>query len=120
MVENVCGAQKWVGRARWHFGSFDLWGDVPALMPIGRAIKNTGGSWFNVAHNTTSGKGNDPHKDGTKCGGDWFGKGTKSLMCRCSSKSSARKAASAMIAKIPFALARHVAESWKPRNGVVR
>lgn len=22
VVENVCGAQKWVGRARWHFGSF--------------------------------------------------------------------------------------------------
>ena len=34
VVENVCGAQKWVGRARWHFGSFYLWGDVPALMPI--------------------------------------------------------------------------------------
>lgn len=33
IVENVCGAQKWVGRARWHFGSFYLWGDVPALMP---------------------------------------------------------------------------------------
>ncbi len=36
VVENVCGAQKWVGRARWHFGSFYLWGDVPALMPIVR------------------------------------------------------------------------------------
>ena len=36
VVENVCGAQKWVGRARWHYGSFYLWGDVPALMPIVR------------------------------------------------------------------------------------
>lgn len=34
VVENVCGAQKWIGRARWHYGSFYLWGDVPALMPI--------------------------------------------------------------------------------------
>jgi hypothetical protein len=33
VVENVCGAQKWVGRAKWHYGSFYLWGDVPALMP---------------------------------------------------------------------------------------
>ena len=33
VVENVRGAQKWVGRARWNFGSFYLWGDVPALMP---------------------------------------------------------------------------------------
>jgi hypothetical protein len=36
VVENVCGAQKWVGRARWHYGSFYLWGDVPALMPTTR------------------------------------------------------------------------------------
>jgi len=28
IVENVKGAQKWVGRASWHFGSFYLWGDV--------------------------------------------------------------------------------------------
>ena len=34
IVENVRGAQKWVGRARWNFGSFYLWGDVPALMPV--------------------------------------------------------------------------------------
>lgn len=33
IVENVRGAQEWVGRARWSFGSFYLWGDVPALMP---------------------------------------------------------------------------------------
>ena len=33
VVENVCGAQKWVGRAAWHYGSYYLWGDVPALMP---------------------------------------------------------------------------------------
>lgn len=34
VVENVRGAQKWVGRAAWNFGSFYLWGDVPALMPM--------------------------------------------------------------------------------------
>jgi len=34
VIENVNGAQPWVGRARWSFGSFFLWGDVPALMPI--------------------------------------------------------------------------------------
>lgn len=33
VVENVRGAQKWVGRAGWRFGSFYLWGDIPALMP---------------------------------------------------------------------------------------
>jgi hypothetical protein len=34
VVENVRGAQRWVGKAKWAFGSFYLWGDVPALMPI--------------------------------------------------------------------------------------
>jgi hypothetical protein len=33
VVENVKGAQPWVGRAAWNFGSYYLWGDVPALMP---------------------------------------------------------------------------------------
>jgi hypothetical protein len=33
VVENVRGAQPWVGRAQFNFGSYYLWGDVPALMP---------------------------------------------------------------------------------------
>ena len=40
VIENVRGAQPWVGRARWNFGSFYLWGDVPALMPA--AVKLSG------------------------------------------------------------------------------
>jgi site-specific DNA-cytosine methylase len=35
VVENVKGAQPWVGHARWHAGPYLLWGDVPALMPHG-------------------------------------------------------------------------------------
>lgn len=34
IIENVRGAQRWVGKARWAWGSFYLWGDVPALLPI--------------------------------------------------------------------------------------
>lgn len=48
IVENVRGAQPWVGRARWNFGSFYLWGDVPALMPPifrGDYYKSPGESW---------------------------------------------------------------------------
>lgn len=46
IVENVRGAQEWVGRARWSFGSFYLWGDVPALMPITvSGVKVGGFSW---------------------------------------------------------------------------
>jgi hypothetical protein len=168
VVENVRGAQKWVGRARWNFGSFYLWGDVPALMPVTvkavkvggldwngykngdpnyrgqafnthaeRNIKNTGGSWFAVAHNTTSGKGRNPDgrktngaphirdgeghmrhlsnpaEHGRKNGNDWFGSGEDcSLQRRAGSKSPARKFASAMIAKIPQPLARHIARTF--------
>ena len=93
VVENVRGAQKWVGRARWNFGSFYLWGDVPALMPIGKQIKGEGKGWF----------------------GDYASRKTQSLSWT-SSKSPARKAASAMIAKIPFPLAQHIARVYAPKS----
>jgi C-5 cytosine-specific DNA methylase len=143
VVENVRGAQKWVGRARWNFGSFYLWGDVPALMPMvkhrakpfvlpegfnshddpRRGRKNTGGPWFNVAHNTTSGCGRDPVEDGAKfrqSGAAWFDSNTKDRMfgtigpASFWSTSSKRKAASALIAKIPLVLARHIGHYWHP------
>ena len=167
VVENVRGAQPWVGRCRWSFGSFCLWGDVPALMPITikapkvpgfrfdgnggsfqtaavmsegfksagldwsrpgtdftrlageQAIKNSGGSWFNVAHNTASGVANNPARgvavgEGTKCGGDWFGRGNYSPMWHGNSKGTARRFASAMIAKIPLMLSRHIAAVYRP------
>lgn len=164
VVENVCGAQKWVGRAKWHYGSFYLWGDIPALMPITKSVKvsgfrfdgsggsfqtasvkateNDGGSWFAVAHNTTSGKGKNPdgrkvpsesgrrtdpgkgarftsrdcgvEATGIKQGGDWFNSSEPSISRMTSSKSTARKAASAHIAKIPLPLSRHIARAWWP------
>lgn len=134
VVENVRGAQPWVGRARWNWGSFFLWGDVPALMPptfkaqknpgfrfdgSGRSfqsesVKNTGGSWFNIAHNTTSGVGRNP--DGRKQGGDWFAEawkgGVGGTSASFGSKSPARKMASAMIAKIPLTLSQWIARSY--------
>jgi hypothetical protein len=159
VVENVKGAQPWVGRAKWHYGSYYLWGDVPALMPEAKAVKvsgvdwhnygkprdshgakvtatkNNGGSWFAVAHNTDSGHSQNPvtgegvkqHGSGPawfdkalderrrqataiKNGKDWFGSGQNcSLQRHASSRSSARKHASALIAKIPFSLAQHLA-----------
>jgi len=156
VVENVRGAQKWVGRSRFHYGSFYLWGDVPALMPMTRrgirktpvgswdktranytadhswasdGQKNTGGSWFAIgspgqketgrnpvhelagqkfptgdAIKTSKGRsaalGNyDQLRDDIKQGGDW---------------STARKHASAMIAKIPLVLSSWIAKSYYP------
>ncbi len=152
IVENVKGAQPWVGRARAHYGSYFLWGDVPALLPIplrgfkssgmnwsdqtkrgqdftriagNQAIKNAGGSWFRVAHNTTSGKGQNPDgrpvhtphmtnpaEHGVKQAGDWFS--DREGISSKSSKSSKRRIASAMIAKIPFELAEYVGRVFHP------
>lgn len=130
VVENVSGAQKWVGRARWHFGSYYLWGDVPALMPFAGGRKSqhavscevpagTGStSWFFgnskgagrfygvTEHNgwkyrdSDGGERNHPSAFGWK-------------KPRTGSRSAARKAAAAAIAKIPFDLARHIARVYK-------
>ena len=187
VVENVRGAQPWVGKAQGRFGSFYLWGDVPENMIVpakkenkvpgfrfdgsGRSLetasvehtangvknpgqnwnrfkesnevsphwnmsarKNNGGSWFKIAHNTTSGKGHNP--DGRKSdGGSWFGNyqqmkegikqrgsgrewfaGDGKISRMTSSGSPARKAASAMIAKIPLPLSRFIAATYRPSS----
>jgi hypothetical protein len=179
VVENVKGAQSWVGRAKAHYGSYYLWGDVEDIggrivargpvrfgMPAVKSIRSRkvlnayagSGSWktedgkdwrdpencgvkvsglswsgsdkpgyvakaFNdtaVARLTTATQKqpvwfNDDKR--RKCGGDWFDSGEDcSLMRRMSSHSSARKAASAQIAKIPFELAAHIARCFYPHD----
>ena len=186
VVENVKGAQPWVGPARAHFGSFYLWGDINSVggsivagrLEFGNVLrpskrsKNNGGSWFNQAHNTESGHGQNPDgrklpegnckerrwedrpvarlADALKTGQpgrsfqsvavagtkvasesgrrtdvangvrfttrDWGIEGTKQggKTRRFSSKSNARKEASARIAMIPFPLAQHIARVFHP------
>lgn len=131
IVENVRGAIPWVGRSRWNFGSFHLWGDVPALMPIGQAINvpsfrfDGSGKSFQTAsvRRTDIGKGarftsRDCGIEGVKQGGDWFAEARKGgkggTSASYGSKSPQRKAASAMIAKIPAPLARHIAVTFWP------
>lgn len=127
VVENVRGAQRWVGRSRWHFGSFHLWGDVPALMPIargrmkaavthrpndapflefrpGRKVATMGAGWYPPGH--------PKHAEaGVK---HWFNSSQPFISRLSGSKSPARKAASALIAKIPLVLSRHIAAAWHP------
>ena len=106
------------------------------------AAKNEGGSWFNIAHNKESGVGQNP--DGRKTdkylnvrdgephtrhltnpqehvkgfNGAASGQGNlgKNQLGRMAwSNSEKRKQASAMIAKIPFPLAQHVARCFSTR-----
>ncbi len=184
VVENVRGAQPWVGRARWNYGSYYLWGDVPALMPITiraskvpgfrfdgsgksfqaasvegvkvgglnwndrtrkgqgfnthaeRNVKNNGGSWFNIGspgqketnrnpvHQLSAGWRAKHYEETAKAAladgvkgftpnGEPLGKNT---LRRKHSKSKARKAASATIAKIPLPLARWIARVYRPKS----
>ena len=144
IVENVKGAQPWIGRARWNFGSFYLWGDVPALMPTARTFKSSGMNWSDRSKHgqdftrlageyrikvasldggcrAAIGKGarftsRDCSEEGIKqrgSGREWLaGDGKISRMT--SSKSPSRKFASAMIAKIPLPLSRHIAKTFRP------
>ena len=121
VVENVRGAQPWVGRSRWNFGSYHLWGDVPALMPMTNKHNTTSGKGQNpdgrkgVPHRP-SGHWTNPEENGTKQGGDWFNASQPSISRMCGSKSSARKAASAQIAKIPLLLARYIARTYREES----
>lgn len=170
IVENVRGAQPWVGRSAWNYGSFHLWGDVPALMPFAKHVKwDAGGSWFGVEPNGDTHPQRGPHgiklpgnnsealwadrpvsrlKDALKVpgfnfhqyektgkpggsfqtaaikgsDGGWFndnkrdGKSAETgYLSQSGSKSPARKAASAQIAKIPLPLSRHIARVYYPK-----
>lgn len=124
VVENVKGAQPWVGRGRGHYGSYYLWGDVPALMPIARAVKvpTMGAGWYPPCHpkhvpglgfNTHAGratKNTGGRKQPGLSGPRWFDEGAAGV----SSRSPARKAASALIAKIPLPLSQHIARVFLP------
>ena len=120
VVENVRGANEWVGRSRWNFGSFHLWGDVPALMPMVRKATKVPGFRFDGSGGSFQTASVDCVIEGTKNGRDWFGSGENCSLQRCAgSKSSARKAASAAIAKIPLMLSRHIAQVYKPRESCI-
>lgn len=178
VVENVRGAIPWVGRSRWNFGSFNLWGDVPALMPFTmNAVKvpsfrfdgsgksflsasvegvKQSGDWFSDSRPGTlrsfsgssgrrtdkgKGKGKGARFTSRDCGDERglknpgieldkigfnvasaqkFGhmvegvKITRSERDKRDHIGAKRKFASAMIAKIPEPLSRHIAASYRP------
>jgi hypothetical protein len=148
VCENVRGAQPWVGRARYNFGSYYLFGDVPALMPMTStrtAQKGVGPAWDPATRSGMHGmtRWTNPAEGGRKvagfrfdgsggsfqtasvneamkasCGTQWFNDGprTPDSLASSGSKSPARKAASAKIAKIPFVLSSWIGRCWLPRE----
>lgn len=187
VIENVCGAQKWVGRAKANYGSFYLWGDVGMVgnrvvcIVNGKLLGHSGvspmkarkfnpdgtahgtGSWFAIADSKERGANAEKvpgfrfdgsggsfqsaavkvagmnwsdrdrpaqgfnvaaaqrYREGVKfsqSGDAWFdGKPRDKMLgdkgpAAYGSRSNSRKAASAMIAKIPFALSSHIARTF--------
>lgn len=114
VVENVRGARPWVGRSAWNFGSFHLWGDVPALMPLSYGTKLPKAINESIRQGRSPARWTNPaeHYFGKKQGGNW-GHDPDSLTRRFYSSDPSRKAASAQIAKIPFPLSHHIARCFK-------
>lgn len=141
VVENVRGAQEWVGPSKANFGSFHFWGSVPALMPIAvkqakvpgfrfdgsgksfqtASVQETGRKSRGMNWSDQTKRGQDftrlagqhcSSDDGMKIGGDWFSD-PNSTCCRHGSKPKGRKMASAMIAKIPESVSRHIAKTYR-------
>ena len=116
VVENVRGAQEWVGRSRWNYGSYHLWGDVPALMPLAvSGIKRPGMDWKPPGHpkHQTGAAFNSPPAAGRKgvgSGAEWWQNNSKQ-----SSKSTQRREWSARIAMIPEPLARWIGRVYLPQ-----
>lgn len=140
VVENVRGAEAWVGKAAWNFGSYYLWGDLPALMPAvigGRKVPGFRFDGSGASFQTAS------VEEGRKHHGDWFRdpdcptrqgglikegrKGPRGAwfnddrtavnrLSTTGSRSKSRKVASAKIAKIPMALSSHIGRVYYPRE----
>ena len=92
VVENVCGAQKWVGRARAHCGSLYLWGDVPALMPVIHHVKMRGLDWNRYRNGTPGYRG-------------------EAFNTR---RVANKRESAALSAKIPLELADWIGRAWWP------
>jgi hypothetical protein len=81
-----------------------------------RAEKGVGPKWDSSTKSGAHGmkRWTNPAEGGTKNGNDWFGSGDNySLQRAHGSKSKGRKAASAMIAKIPLPLSRHIGATFR-------
>lgn len=91
VLENVRGAQKWMGKAKARYGSLYLWGDVPALLPHGKHVK---GFEHNFQGITQSKRGPRAFSFGSKKRKQW----------------------SANAAKIPLKLSQHIGLYFYPEK----
>jgi hypothetical protein len=126
VLENVRGAQKYMGKAKAHYGSFYLWGDVPALLPIGNPTKGFTHKRNLVGKAEGWKSGNQrlqefaQNRDKKSFPGE--GERVKSVnrfsdhpSAQMSSKSISRKQWSAQAAMIPFELSNWIGNCFYPK-----
>lgn len=67
ILENVRGAERYMGKATARFGSYYLWGDIPVMLPDGNPTKGfyavNGPSNPRALHRSTAGKRMCQHRD---------------------------------------------------------
>ena len=98
VLENVRGAQKYMGEATAHYGSFYLWGNVPNNVP--KAPKKEAKKGFT-------------HVKGRGMGGEYERPGFRELVAKHGHK-EARKIKSAQVAMIPIELSTWIGDCFKP------
>lgn len=120
VLENVRGAERYMGRAAARVGSYYLWGDVPALLPDGAPRKGfyapSGSNQARALHRATSGKRMAVSRDTAIMESPF-----KSPSGRISQDKSIpwmerRRLWSAQVAKVPLELGFHIGTCFHPGN----
>lgn len=142
VLENVRGAERYMGRARARFGSYHLWGDVPVLLPDGAPRKGfyapSGSNQARALHRTSAGYRMAQQRDvaalrmaGERARWDFeaphqrkspFPETTDSFKALDKSIPwmERRRLWSAKVAKIPFELGFHIGTVFHPQqNGAI-
>jgi hypothetical protein len=114
VLENVRGAERYMGQAAARFGSYYLWGDVPALLPDGAPRKGfyapNGSNQARALHRSSAGARMAQRRDAAASGRDfapekdrWRDAGDKSIPWM-----ERRRLWSAQVAKVPLELGFHI------------
>lgn len=125
VLENVRGAERYMGQAAARFGSYYLWGDVPAMLPDGAPRKGfyapNGVNQARALHRASAGSRMTQSRDATispfKRPNDRFapektrilGEGAIPWMER-------RRLWSAQVAKVPIELGFHIGTCFHPER----
>jgi site-specific DNA-cytosine methylase len=107
VLENVRGAQKYMGKAVAHYGSFYLWGEVPAMLPIGMPEKG-----FKKPSNPNFSDGSSFRTFYGERSKDVF----KKMVGSEKYKSTSRKELSAKAAMIPVELSTWIGQCFLPQE----